>query len=564
MPGWRAPASSSGSGEASRAGASAAPVWKMDMLVLLMLYPIVFLWSIFVGIPLLANKFNMTFAIALFIGNIFSVGLTGFMVPWVAEPLRLVAEPRSANAVRANLLGAGSSGPYAAMVFVFWTLLLKALRLCDVPWPSVSPPKRSASIAATAFTSRSASCRPRRRAAIATAWRTRSARWAGRSAGNMRHKVHLLFTWANELARHPAILDAVEDVIGPDILCWSTTFFTKEAHSPSFVSWHQDATYWGLSTDDVITAWVAFADAPVESGAMKFWPGSHLKNQLAAPRHLRPGQPADPRPGDRGRRADGRRRRRGAQGRRDVAAPRAAGARFGPQHDRRPPHRLRHPLHPAPCAPAQGARLGHAGARPRHATATSTSNPRRAPISMPPRSPPIATPSSARSRRSIQAPTGRSSVLRRWARSRGALCCAALRQRPQPRRQSPQAFLQSIYEPYLEGEFRGPALYEQADRFFAPTLARAIDADMRRRPSGAARCPSSTAIPSSTPRNGTSRTSPYRLECRRTEGDRRGHLRQFRQAHADHARPRADAGGWRIADIIGGPAARCATLYKLP
>lgn len=99
-------------------------------------------------------------------------------------------------------------------------------------------------------------------------------------AGNMRHKVHLLFTWANRLARHPAILDAVEDVIGPDILCWSTSFFIKEAHSPSFVSWHQDATYWGLSTDDVITAWVALADAPVESGAMKFWPASHLKKQL--------------------------------------------------------------------------------------------------------------------------------------------------------------------------------------------------------------------------------------------------------------------------------------------
>lgn len=102
----------------------------------------------------------------------------------------------------------------------------------------------------------------------------------GPIASAMRHKVHLLFTWANELIRHPAILDAVEDVIGPDILCWSTTFFIKEAQSRSFVSWHQDATYWGLSTADVITAWVAFADAPVESGAMKFWPGSHLKNQL--------------------------------------------------------------------------------------------------------------------------------------------------------------------------------------------------------------------------------------------------------------------------------------------
>ena len=102
----------------------------------------------------------------------------------------------------------------------------------------------------------------------------------GPLSGNMRQKVHLLFTWANELARHPRILDAVEDVIGPDILCWSTTFFTKEARSPAYVSWHQDATYWGLSTSDVITAWVAFADAPVASGAMKFWPGSHLRNQL--------------------------------------------------------------------------------------------------------------------------------------------------------------------------------------------------------------------------------------------------------------------------------------------
>jgi len=102
----------------------------------------------------------------------------------------------------------------------------------------------------------------------------------GPLAGDRRQKVHLLYTWANELTRHPAILDAVEDVIGPNILCWGTTFFTKEARSSSFVSWHQDATYWGLSTDDVITAWVAFADAPVASGAMKFWPGSHLKNQL--------------------------------------------------------------------------------------------------------------------------------------------------------------------------------------------------------------------------------------------------------------------------------------------
>ena len=102
----------------------------------------------------------------------------------------------------------------------------------------------------------------------------------GPIASNYRHKVHLLFTWANELVRHPTILDAIEDIIGPNIICWTTNFFIKEANSPAFVSWHQDSTYWGLSTDEVVTAWLALTDAPVASGAMKFWPGSHTKSQI--------------------------------------------------------------------------------------------------------------------------------------------------------------------------------------------------------------------------------------------------------------------------------------------
>jgi len=94
-------------------------------------------------------------------------------------------------------------------------------------------------------------------------------------AGNYRHKVHLLFPWAWELIHRPEILDAVESVIGPDILSWSTTFFIKEARDPGFVSWHQDSTYWGLSSPDVISAWVALSPATVESGAMRVIPGTH-------------------------------------------------------------------------------------------------------------------------------------------------------------------------------------------------------------------------------------------------------------------------------------------------
>jgi len=98
--------------------------------------------------------------------------------------------------------------------------------------------------------------------------------------GNWRHKTHLLFTWADEMVHHPRILDAVEDVIGPNILCWTTNFFIKEAKSPGFVSWHQDATYWGLEPDDVVTAWIAFSESNIESGCMKVIPGSQAGSQI--------------------------------------------------------------------------------------------------------------------------------------------------------------------------------------------------------------------------------------------------------------------------------------------
>ncbi|HEY8289103.1 MAG TPA: phytanoyl-CoA dioxygenase family protein [Acetobacteraceae bacterium] len=103
---------------------------------------------------------------------------------------------------------------------------------------------------------------------------------AGPLAGKLRHKSHVLFTWLNELVRHPRILDAVEDVIGPDILCWGSSFFIKEPCNPGFVSWHQDSTYWGLDPADVITAWVAFTDSSAANGAMRVILGSHMMDQV--------------------------------------------------------------------------------------------------------------------------------------------------------------------------------------------------------------------------------------------------------------------------------------------
>ncbi len=103
---------------------------------------------------------------------------------------------------------------------------------------------------------------------------------AGVLSGKLRQKSHLLFTWLNDLIRQDAILDAVEDIIGPDILCWGSSFFIKETRNPGFVSWHQDSTYWGLDPADVITAWIAFSDSTPENGAMEVIPATHKMDQI--------------------------------------------------------------------------------------------------------------------------------------------------------------------------------------------------------------------------------------------------------------------------------------------
>ena len=98
--------------------------------------------------------------------------------------------------------------------------------------------------------------------------------------GALRHKSHLLFTWLGDLVRNNCIVDAIEDLYGPNLLCWTTNFFIKEADNPAFVSWHQDSTYWGLDKPDVVTAWVALTPSNKANGAMKFIPGSHTKDQI--------------------------------------------------------------------------------------------------------------------------------------------------------------------------------------------------------------------------------------------------------------------------------------------
>lgn len=91
---------------------------------------------------------------------------------------------------------------------------------------------------------------------------------------------YLLFDWADALAFHPAVLDAVEDLIGPDILVYHSTIFVKEANAPAFVHWHQDGAYFFLEPPEQVTAWIALSEASVRAGCMRIIPGSHRGDWL--------------------------------------------------------------------------------------------------------------------------------------------------------------------------------------------------------------------------------------------------------------------------------------------
>ena len=121
--------------------------------------------------------------------------------------------------------------------------------------------------------------------AVCLAGLERYERWLGSTVPKAdlkwRTQPHALLPWYAELVRHPRILDVVEDLIGPDILVWTATFFIKEPHSPTFAAWHQDLTYFGLEPQELVTAWVALSDASAEAGCME------VLSAKGAPRQMR-------------------------------------------------------------------------------------------------------------------------------------------------------------------------------------------------------------------------------------------------------------------------------------
>ena len=104
-------------------------------------------------------------------------------------------------------------------------------------------------------------------------------KWPKELEGLGRNYIHLVSPIFDKVSHNPKILDAVESIIGRDILICGTTLFIKNPNEKGFVSFHQDAKYIGLEPHNWVTAWIAVTDANEENGCMRMWSGSH-KDEL--------------------------------------------------------------------------------------------------------------------------------------------------------------------------------------------------------------------------------------------------------------------------------------------
>ena len=100
-------------------------------------------------------------------------------------------------------------------------------------------------------------------------------KWPDELIGLGRNNVHYISPVFDQVCHNSKILDAVESIIGKDILVGGTTLFIKDTDKKGFVSWHQDAKYIGFEPHNWVTAWLAITDANEENGCMRMWSGSH-------------------------------------------------------------------------------------------------------------------------------------------------------------------------------------------------------------------------------------------------------------------------------------------------
>ncbi len=93
-------------------------------------------------------------------------------------------------------------------------------------------------------------------------------------------ETHTALKWVYRMASHPKVLDAVSAILGPNLMIWGSRWFTKMPGDKTYITWHQDATYWGLHPPDVTTAWIALSDSVSENGCMRVVPETHKLGML--------------------------------------------------------------------------------------------------------------------------------------------------------------------------------------------------------------------------------------------------------------------------------------------
>jgi ectoine hydroxylase-related dioxygenase (phytanoyl-CoA dioxygenase family) len=109
--------------------------------------------------------------------------------------------------------------------------------------------------------------------------------WTARDYRPWDQPDHPLLDWIDRLARHPVVLDAVESILGPDILIRNADVFLKEPGLKRGIGWHVDTAVQGPDADRLLTAWIGLSASTVENGGLQFSAGSH--------RRVYPGGPKD-------------------------------------------------------------------------------------------------------------------------------------------------------------------------------------------------------------------------------------------------------------------------------
>lgn len=96
----------------------------------------------------------------------------------------------------------------------------------------------------------------------------------------LRSKSEVLAPWIVDLAKTPRLLDAFEDILGPDLLLWSMAWRIKKNDGQTFAGWHQDFAYGGVLKPKVVIGALALSECGPEQGCLRVIPGSHIGDPL--------------------------------------------------------------------------------------------------------------------------------------------------------------------------------------------------------------------------------------------------------------------------------------------